>query len=154
MVTRQVHLFNASIRENLLLADLYGDPGDLVRVYRIAQVRAFITGLPDGQDTRVGETGVRLSGRIAIARALLRGCLLLILDGRGEGHDAVTEKNLMYAVLQSLGDCGLLLMSHSATRLEAIDEIVLLDEGRVLDHGRFPDISPGITRYRFDSDGR
>jgi len=66
----------------------------------------------------------------------------------------VTENNLMNAVLQSLGDCGLLLMSHSATGLEAIDEIVLLDEGRVLAHGRFPDVSPGITRHRFDSDGR
>ncbi len=128
VVPQQVHLFNATIRDNLLLANPQAPGEALNRVCRLAQLDDFIQQQPDGLDTWVGETGIKVSGgqarRIAIARALLRDFDCLVLDEPGEGLDSKTEQNLISGLLAELTDKCLLLITHSNTGLELMDEII------------------------------
>jgi ATP-binding cassette subfamily C protein CydC len=139
LVSQHTHLFDASIRENLLIAAPDAPQGLLEQACRSAQIHDFIAGLPEGYDTWVGETGVRLSGgqarRIAIARALLRDAPILLLDEPTEGLDAVTERALMAAVQQLMSGRTVLLITHRPVALAQMDEILVLDQGRVVERG-------------------
>ncbi|MBK1706510.1 thiol reductant ABC exporter subunit CydC [Halochromatium glycolicum] len=139
LVSQYTHLFDASIRENLLIAAPDAPQGLLEQACETAQIHGFIAELPDGYDTWVGETGVRLSGgqarRIAIARALLRDAPILLLDEPTEGLDAVTERALMDAVQQLMVGRTVLLITHRPVALAQMDEILVLDQGRVVERG-------------------
>ena len=95
--------------------------------------------LPEGYDTWVGGTGLRLSGgqarRIAVARALLKDAPILLLDEPTEGLDAATERSLLAAIDRLMEGRSVLLITHRAVGLEAMDEILVLDAGRVLERG-------------------
>lgn len=136
VVPQQVQLFNASIADNLRLAAPGAAQEDLERVCAVAQLSEFIALLPEGYATWVGETGVRVSGgqarRLAIARALLRDFRLLILDEPGEGLDTSTERALMAALFDFLGDRGLLLITHRPAGLAYVDRQLRLDSGRLV----------------------
>ncbi|MEA3639334.1 MAG: ATP-binding cassette domain-containing protein [Lamprobacter sp.] len=139
LVSQHTHLFDTSIRENLLIAAPDAPQGVLERACATAQIHDFIAELPEGYDTWVGETGVRLSGgqarRIAIARALLRDAPILLLDEPTEGLDAVTERALMDAVQQLMEGRTVLLITHRPVALAQMDEILVLDQGRVVERG-------------------
>jgi len=139
LVSQHTHLFDASIRENLLVAAPDAPQGLLEQACTTAQIHDFIAELPDGYDTWVGETGVRLSGgqarRIAIARALLRDAPILLLDEPTEGLDAVTERALMDAVQRLMVGRTVLLITHRPVALAQMDEILVLDQGRVVERG-------------------
>ncbi|MCF8016147.1 MAG: thiol reductant ABC exporter subunit CydC [Chromatiaceae bacterium] len=139
LVSQHTHLFDTSIRENLLIAAPDASQGLLEQACATAQIHDFIAELPDGYDTWVGETGVRLSGgqarRIAIARALLRDAPILLLDEPTEGLDAVTERALMDAVQQLMEGRTVLLITHRPVALAQMDEILVLDHGRVVERG-------------------
>jgi ATP-binding cassette subfamily C protein CydC len=139
LVSQQTHLFDASIRENLLLAAPDAPQGMLEQACRTAQIHDFIATLPDGYDTWVGETGVRLSGgqarRIAIARALLRDAPVLLLDEPTEGLDADTERALMDALHELMAGRTVLMITHRPTALAGMDRILVLHAGRVAEQG-------------------
>jgi ATP-binding cassette subfamily C protein CydC len=139
LVSQHTHLFDASIRENLLIAAPNAPQGLLEQACETAQIHGFIAELPEGYETWVGETGVRLSGgqarRIAIARALLRDAPILLLDEPTEGLDAVTERALMDAVQQLMVGRTVLLITHRPVALAQMDEILVLDQGRVVERG-------------------
>ncbi len=139
LVSQHTHLFDASIRENLLIAAPDAPQGLLEQACATAQIHDFIAELPEGYDTWVGETGVRLSGgqarRIAIARALLRDAPILLLDEPTEGLDAVTERALMDAVQRLMAGRTVLLITHKPVALAQMDEILVLDRGRVVERG-------------------
>lgn len=139
LVSQHTHLFDASIRENLLIAAPEAPQERLEQACRTAQIHDFISELPDGYDTWCGETGVRLSGgqgrRIAIARALLRDAPILLLDEPTEGLDAMTERALMDAVQQLMQGRTVLLITHRPVALAQMDEILVLDHGRVVERG-------------------
>ncbi len=141
---QQVHLFNASIAENLRLAAPQASDAELMDVCRRLRLDGFLADQPDGLDTWVGETGLRLSGgqarRLAVARALLRKPRLLVLDEPGEGLDSLTEQAMLHDLLDGLGDCGLLLLTHHHAGLEAMDEILVLEQGRVIERGRYEEL--------------
>lgn len=128
VVPQQVYLFNATIRDNLLLANPQADDDALSRVCRLAQLNDFIQQQPEGLDTWVGETGVKVSGgqarRIAIARALLRDFDCLVLDEPGEGLDSKTEQSLISGLVSELSGQCILLITHSKTGINLMDEIV------------------------------
>jgi ATP-binding cassette subfamily C protein CydC len=139
LVSQHTHLFDASIRENLLLAAPGASEGRIEQACATAQISDFIAGLPEGYDTWVGETGVRVSGgqarRIAIARALLRDAPILLLDEPTEGLDAPTERALMDALHRLMQGRSVLLIAHRPMALAEMDEILVLDRGRIVERG-------------------
>ncbi|WP_295406301.1 thiol reductant ABC exporter subunit CydC [uncultured Thiocystis sp.] len=139
VVSQHTHLFDATIRENLLIANPDASQGAIEQACRVAQIHDFIAELPEGYDTWVGETGVRMSGgqgrRIAVARALLKDAPILLLDEPTEGLDAATERDLMRALDRLMVGRTVLLITHRPAGLDWVDQVLVLDQGRELAHG-------------------
>ena len=114
------------------------------QVCETAQIHEFIAALPEGYDTWVGETGVRVSGgqarRIAIARALLRDAPILLLDEPTEGLDAATERALMDAVRVLMRGRSTLLITHRPVALADMDEILVMQRGRIIERGNHKEL--------------
>lgn len=148
LVSQHTHLFNASIRDNLLLARPRATRAELEAACRAAQIHDFIRTLPAGYDTWVGEAGVRVSGgearRIAVARALLKDAPILLLDEPTEGLDAPAERALLQAVDRLMAGRSVLLVTHRPWGLKAMDEILLLDAGRIAAHGTYAKLFAGV----------
>jgi len=129
------HLFNSTIRQNLLLARPDATDNELRDVLARARLAAWVDGLPDGIDTLVGEEGRRLSGgqrqRLVLARALLRDAPVLVLDEPTAHLDTATAEVLMSDVFAAAGDAAVLLITHRSEGLDAVDQVVALDTGRV-----------------------
>jgi ATP-binding cassette, subfamily C, bacterial CydC len=124
------HLFSASIRDNVRLARPDASDDDLRDALRRARVWDWISTLPDGLDTFVGEEGRELSGgqrqRIALARALVAGAPVLVLDEPTAHLDARTASELIDDVFSAAGDRTLLLITHRAEGLDLVDRVVTL----------------------------
>lgn len=135
VVPQHTHLFNASIRDNLYVANPDASDTDLMAACQQAQLHEFIQGLPQGYDTMIGENGVKLSGgerqRLAIARALLKNAPILILDEVTANLDAVTEQQLMQTLATFRRDRTTLIISHRKSGFEHVDGIVRLERGRI-----------------------
>ncbi len=105
-----------------------------------AQIHDFIVGLPKGYDTFIGEQGVRLSGgerqRLAIARALLKDAPILILDEPTANLDPVTEKQVLDTLFKIIRSRTSLLITHRLVGLENMDEILVMEHGRIVERGR------------------
>ncbi|RAI28256.1 hypothetical protein CH338_29535 [Rhodoplanes elegans] len=135
-VGQRDHLFAATIRDNLLLGDPNADEERLRAACRIAQILPFVEALSDGFDTFVGAHGAKLSGgeirRLLVARALVASRPILILDEPTEGLDPDTEARLLDALLDDPGVGSLMLLTHRPARLDRMDAIVRLEDGRVV----------------------
>lgn len=129
VVSQDTYLFNDTIRANLLIARPDADQASLEAVCREAQLHEFISGLPRGYDTPIGEAGARLSGgqarRLAIARALLLDAPILVLDEPTEGLDTITEQALMTAIVKLMAGRSVLLITHKLTGVTEQFERVL-----------------------------
>jgi ATP-binding cassette subfamily C protein CydC len=153
-LSQQTHLFNTSIRDNLLLACPDADQQAIEAVCRVALIHDFITAQPEGYETRTGETGVRLSGgqarRVAIARTLLKSAPLLILDEPTEGVDPEMARQIMANIVARVEDRqqSLLLITHRLQGLECMDEILVMAEGRVVESGSHAALLAARGYYR------
>jgi ATP-binding cassette subfamily C protein CydC len=129
VVPQHTHLFNATIRDNLYLANPDAGDDDLVAACQQAQLHDFIQSLPQGYDTVVGENGLLLSGgerqRLAIARAVLKDAPILILDEATSQLDAVTEQQLLQSLAGFMAARTTLLISHRQAGLAHFDRIDL-----------------------------
>lgn len=139
VVPQRVTLFNASVRSNLTLADPAADDARLWRVLEQAELADVVATWPAGLDTVVGELGNRLSGgerqRLAIARALLKPAPLVLLDEPTANLDPVLEQRLLRRLLEPRPERGVLLVTHRLVGLEDLDEIVVLESGRIVERG-------------------
>jgi ATP-binding cassette subfamily C protein CydC len=136
VVTQDTHLFNTTIRQNLMLARKDASEEEMVQAARQAQLHEFIMSLPRGYDTEIGEQGLRLSGgerqRQALARALLKNAPLLILDEPTANLDAVTARAIMQELRVFMRGRTTLLITHRLADLELADEVLLLEHGHVV----------------------
>ncbi len=130
VVSQHTHLFNSTIRDNLYLANPEATEEELHEACRLAQIDPFITGLPRGFDTHVGENGLLLSGgerqRLAIARAILKDAPILILDEATANLDADTERQLWASLEEVMSGRTTIIISHRTAVLPAVDKIVRL----------------------------
>jgi ATP-binding cassette subfamily C protein CydC len=126
---QHTHLFNATVRDNLHLANPDASDAELIAACQQAQLHDFIQSLPQGYDTLVGENGLLLSGgerqRLAIARAILKDAPILLLDEATSHLDAVTEQRLMQSLAPFLAGRTTLIISHRRTGLGQIEQIDL-----------------------------
>ncbi|MEV1062818.1 thiol reductant ABC exporter subunit CydD [Streptomyces sp. NPDC050263] len=141
LCAQDAHLFDSSVRENLLLARKGASEEELRDALSRARLLEWADGLPDGLDTLVGEHGARLSGgqrqRLALARALLADFPVLVLDEPAEHLDLPTADALTRDLLAATEGRTTLLITHRLAGLEAVDEVVVLDGGRVVQRGPY-----------------
>ncbi|MDT0445922.1 thiol reductant ABC exporter subunit CydD [Streptomyces johnsoniae] len=139
LCAQDAHLFDSTLRENLRLAAPAADDDALRSALAAARLLDWVHELPDGLDTQVGEFGARLSGgqrqRLALARALLADFPVLILDEPAEHLDLPTADALTADLLAATEGRTTLLITHRLTGLAAVDEVLVLDEGRVVQRG-------------------
>lgn len=148
-VPQETFLFHDSIRRNLLWGMPAADHATLTAALRRAAAD-FVFDLPQGIDTVVGDQGVRLSGgerqRIALARALLRQPSLLILDEATSALDLANEARVREAVEHLHGDLTVVIIGHRLSTLEHADQVLILDQGRVIRQGTWQDVSPASAQ--------
>ncbi|MFF2504385.1 thiol reductant ABC exporter subunit CydD [Streptomyces sp. NPDC058067] len=144
LCAQDAHLFDSSVRENLLLAKKDATDDDLRDALAAARLLEWADSLPDGLDTLVGEHGARLSGgqrqRLALSRALLADFPVLVLDEPAEHLDLPTADALTEDLLSATEGRTTLLITHRLAGLEAVDEVIVLDEGRVVQRGAYAEL--------------
>nr|WP_202510008.1 thiol reductant ABC exporter subunit CydD [Streptomyces sp. SID5643] len=144
LCAQDAHLFDSSLRENLLLARKDATEDQLRAALRRARLLDWADSLPDGLDTLVGEHGARLSGgqrqRLALARALLADFPVLVLDEPAEHLDLPTADALTADLLAATEGRTTLLITHRLAGLEAVDEVIVLDRGRVVQRGPYAEL--------------
>ena len=140
LVFQETILFDATLRENILLGRPDADQKDVEAAANCAGVTAYSDQWPDGLDTSVGERGAGLSGgerqRVALARALVRNAPIVVLDEPTTGLDAVSEERLCTEVLARLRGQTVLLITHNPRVLASVDRVIRLVDGRLVDVDR------------------
>ncbi|MEU1872275.1 thiol reductant ABC exporter subunit CydD [Streptomyces sp. NPDC019793] len=152
LCAQDAHLFDSSVRENLLLARKDATEDELRDALARTRLLEWADSLPDGLDTLVGEHGARLSGgqrqRLALARALLADFPVLVLDEPAEHLDLPTADALTADLLAATEGRTSLLITHRLAGLRAVDEVIVLDRGRVVQRGTYAELAavPGPLR--------
>ena len=141
---QDAHVFDSSLRENLRLARPGCEESELWAALAAARLADWARGLPEGLDTMVGEHGARISGgqrqRLALARALLADFPALILDEPAEHLDLATADALTADLLAATRDRATLLITHRLAGLDTVDEILVLDAGRIVQRGPWSEL--------------
>lgn len=140
VVTQRPHLFHATVKENLLLAKPDATDEELFEAARRAEIHDFILTLPQGYNSVIGEEGMKLSGgqqqRLAIARVLLKNAPILILDEATTGLDPVKERDVFDQIFRLMQGRTTLIISHHLEALKEMDEIFVLNKGKVVERGQ------------------
>ena len=136
IVPQETLLFGGSIRENILYGRLAATEEELVAAAQAANAHEFITALPDGYETAVGERGVRLSGgqrqRIAIARAILKDPRILLLDEATSSLDSESESLVQEALERLMAGRTTVIIAHRLSTVQIADRIAVLDAGQLV----------------------
>lgn len=139
VVPQDTILFNDSIAYNIALGRRQSNREEVIRAARIAGIHDFIAGLPDGYDTKVGERGLKLSGgerqRVAIARATIRDPKIFIFDEATSSLDAKTERAVLESLITISEKKTAIVITHRLSTVVHADEIVVLDEGIIVERG-------------------
>lgn len=145
------YIFHASIRENILLARPQAMEEELYEACQRAKIHDFIGSLPQGYDTQVGEKGLKLSGgqrqRLAWARVYLKNSPVLLLDEPNQGLDMLTSQEIRESLREWSDHKTVLIITHSLLGLEDLDNIILMDEGRILAQGTHQELIKTCDLY-------
>jgi ATP-binding cassette subfamily C protein len=143
-VAQETFLFNETIRFNLQLASPSASENKLNEALRLAAADQFVSKLPEGLNTVIGDRGVRLSGgerqRLALARALLRNPSLLIMDEATSNLDSENEKKILHAIDDLHGEVTILMIAHRFSTIKNADYIYLIDGGKIIGSGSWDDL--------------
>ena len=156
VVQQDVFLFAATIRDNIAYGRLDATPEEVEAAARVGRIHDFIVTLPDAYDTWVGERGVTLSGgqkqRVAIARALLMDPRVLIFDDSTSSVDTRTEYEIQLALNALMEGRTTFIIAHRLRSVREADQILVLDEGRIVQRGRHGDLlaQGGLYRTIYD----
>jgi ATP-binding cassette subfamily B protein len=149
VVPQETFLFSETLRHNVLLGA--PDDGRLEQVAEVSQLSTAIPELPRGYDTMLGERGINLSGgqkqRAAIARALAQDPPIFLLDDALSAVDAHTEARILQALRSALEGRTTIIISHRLAAVRDADEIIVLDEGRIVERGTHPALITARGRY-------
>lgn len=152
IVFEETFLFSDSIRANIAFADPGAGDDVVERAARLAGAHDFITGLPEGYATRIGERGFSLSGgqrqRLALARAILADPRVLILDDATSSVDPTKEHEIRGALLEVMAGRTTIIIAHRPATIALADRVVLLGEGRVLADGTHASLLESSAAYR------
>lgn len=139
VVSQEAFLFNGTIRENILYGRLNANEDDLIAAARAANCHEFISKLPNGYDSRVGERGVKLSvgekQRVSIARALLKDAPILILDEATASVDTATEKLIQEALERLMANRTSFVIAHRLSTIRNADQILVMRHGQIVERG-------------------
>ena len=139
VVTQETYLFDGTVRDNLLIARPDATNQEIAEALAAANAIGFVNSLPDGLSTHIGERGTRLSGgqrqRLAIARALLKDAPILILDEALSSVDAENEALIQEAIERLQEGRTTLVIAHRLSSVINADQILVLDEGRIVERG-------------------
>lgn len=152
LVSQDSFLFDASLIDNVRYARPEADEHAVLEAIRAARVEDFVSSLPDGLDTRVGEFGLRLSGgqrqRIAVARALLRDARIFVFDEATSALDVETERLVQDAIERLRGDRVILVVAHRTSTIRRADRVLLLEDGRIVEDGPLASVAARSARFR------
>jgi ATP-binding cassette, subfamily B, bacterial MsbA len=152
IVTQETILFNDTVRNNIAYGQPDVTPEAVIEAARAALAHDFITRLPEGYDTVIGERGLRLSGgerqRIAIARALLKNAPILILDEATSALDTESEALVQSALQNLMSGRTVFVIAHRLTTVRHADRIIVLEGGHISDSGTHEDLLTRLGTYR------
>ena len=139
VVSQEPFLFNGTVRENILYGKLDATEEELFAAARAANCHEFITRLPEGYESRVGERGVKLSvgekQRVSIARALLKNTPIIILDEATASVDTATEKLIQEALERLMANRTSFVIAHRLSTIRNADQILVLRHGEIIERG-------------------
>ena len=151
-VQQEVILFDLSIFENISIGKLNATKEEVIEAAKKARCHDFISALPNGYETRVGEMGVKLSGgekqRISIARMILKNAPILILDEAMAAVDSENEKLISEAIDDLSKDKTVITIAHHLNTIRNSDQIIVMDKGLVLDTGSHEELMKRCDFYR------
>ncbi|MCK5196007.1 MAG: ABC transporter ATP-binding protein [Desulfobulbaceae bacterium] len=152
LVSQDVMLFNDTIRKNIALASPDASDIEIKRAARFAYAHEFISELPDGYDTLLGERGLNLSGgqrqRIAIARAILKNPPILILDEATSALDAVSEGLVQKALEKLMQERTTIVVAHRLSTIQKADNILVMEHGQILSQGNHDELLQYSNDYQ------
>jgi ATP-binding cassette subfamily C protein CydC len=150
VVSQRTYLFGGTLRDNLLLARPDANDEQMWQALRRAGLRSWVQSLPVQLDTWIGERGLQISAgerqRLAVARCILQDAPILLLDEPTANLDAHNEERVLASLNALMKDRSVLWITHRLVGMEAVDEIIVLDEGCVVQRGRHKDLlqQPGL----------
>lgn len=141
IVSQDIYMFSTTIRENIAYGRLDATDDEIVAAAKLANAHEFIRQLPYGYETKVGDRGIRLSGgqrqRVALARAIIHNPEILILDEATNALDSIAEDLIQSALATLSQNRTVVVIAHRLSTIEQADQIIVLNEGRVVEKGNF-----------------
>lgn len=144
-VPQDPFLFNASIRENLLMIEPNASEEQIWEALEFSACAEFVSRLPQGLDTLIGDRGIRLSGgerqRLVLARAILRKPSILVLDEATSALDAENEAKIQDALDRLKGTMTIIVIAHRLSTIRNADQVIVIDQGRIIQNGSFTQLA-------------